>query len=129
MKTLTLLSIILTFAGTPALPSIADSRPPDSTIPRPPDRRGDNPIRLEGQIREITQTDDGVTIRLHRDRYPIVAHQTTSVCWLDGSRTRVADLQEDDSIRVEGNLERTFISAERITLLRRIEHRSGMFAD
>jgi hypothetical protein len=82
-----------------------------------------NPIRLEGQIREVTVAGDYVTIRLHRDRYPIVASGATRVRWLDGHRALASELQIGDSIRVEGNLERNEIRADRVTILQRIEHR------
>lgn len=84
-----------------------------------------NPIRLEGQIREIASTEDGVTIRLHRDRYPIVASSITRVHWLDGRRARPKDLQNGDSIRVEGDLDKNVIYADRVTILMRVEHRGG----
>jgi len=82
-----------------------------------------NPIRLEGQIRELTDSGGGVTIRLHRDRYPIVAHEETRVRWLDGRRAPVSELRVGDSIRVEGNQEQDSITADRITILLRVERR------
>jgi hypothetical protein len=86
----------------------------------------ENPIRLEGQIRQITQNGGDVTVRLHRDRYPIVMRAgVTRVRWLDGRRAHPGDLLVGDSIRVEGNLEKNVIYADRVTLLLRIEHRGG----
>jgi hypothetical protein len=96
--------------------SIADNRP----------QQVSNAIRLEGQIREITGTDD-VTIRLHRDRYPIYAWcGATHVHWLDdGRRALLRELEVGDSIRVEGTVEKDVIVATEITILLRIEHRGA----
>lgn len=81
-----------------------------------------NPIRLEGQIRDVTASGEVITIRLHRDRYPIVTSSETRVRWLDGSRARAAELKKGDSIRVEGELDRNVIYADRVTILLRTEH-------
>ncbi|HEY0155938.1 MAG TPA: hypothetical protein VGF28_01455 [Thermoanaerobaculia bacterium] len=114
MKTLRLvLAVAAALTFLPSPPASGDS----------PQRR--NPIQLEGQIREISGTGDGVTIRLHRDRYPIVASSVTRVRWLDGRRARPEDLQNSDSIRVEGDLDRDVIYADRVTILRRDERRGG----
>ena len=95
--------------------SIADDRPL---------LRASTPIRLEGQIREVTTSDDGVTLHLHRQRYPILVSCVTRVCWLDGHRERPTDLQVGDSIRVEGNVQRNnVITADHVTILQRDEHR------
>jgi hypothetical protein len=115
MKQRVLASVLLTILSLSAASSIADERHQGGT--------NDNPIRLEGQIREIAGGDDKITIRLHRDRYPIVTHQATRVRWLDGRRSHADELQVGDSIRVEGNQERTFISADRVTILLRVERR------
>ena len=127
--TLALVSILL--ASSFAASSVADICPPDRSHGT---SSGNNPIRLEGQIREITIGEDArngddvqnitVAIRLHRDRYPIIATNATRVRWLDGPRALATDLQVGDSIRVEGNLERNEILADRITILLRIERRS-----
>jgi hypothetical protein len=115
MKKRVLASVLLVILTVSAASSIADERPHGGT--------GDNPIRLEGQIREITGGEGGITIRLHRDRYPIVTHAGTRVRRLDGRRSHAGELQVGDSIRVEGNLERNRIHADRVTLLLRIERR------
>lgn len=103
--------------------SLADIRPVESSAAIPASGGSSNPIRLEGQIREVTITGDTVMIRLHRDRYPIVVSRVTRVRWLDGRRCAATDLQIGDSIRVEGNLEQKEIVADRVTILLRIEHR------
>jgi len=82
-----------------------------------------NPIRLEGQIREVAESREGLTIRLHRDRYPILASSITHVRWNDGHRADVHELRVGDSIRVEGEQDGNVIRAERVTILMRIEHR------
>ena len=82
-----------------------------------------NPIRLEGQIREIGAGGETFIIRLQRDRYPISVHELTPVRWLDGRRAHAGELQAGDSIRVSGDLDRDVIQAERITILQRVEHR------
>ena len=82
-----------------------------------------NPIRLEGQIRELAWEGERLTIRLHRDRYPIVAYEETRVRWFNGLRSHARELRKGDSIRVEGNQERNQIVAGDITILQRDEHR------
>ena len=103
--------------------SLADIRPLESSASMPASGGSSNPIRLEGQVRELTRTGDTVIIRLHRDRYPIVATRVTRVRWLAGRRARATDLQTGDSIRVEGNLEQNEIVADRVTILLRMGHR------
>ena len=87
-----------------------------------PDQRS-NPIRLEGQIREIGIDGDYVVIRLHRDRYPMLAKWNLRVRTNDGRRMDAADLQAGDNIRIDGELYRDFIYVDRVTLLLRVEHR------
>lgn len=89
----------------------------------PAHARNRNPIRLEGQIRAIAYTYDGVTLRLHRDRYPIFLGEAARVRWLDGRRATANELMKGDSIRVEGDLDANVIHAERVTILQRDEHR------
>jgi hypothetical protein len=113
MKMLTLAVAVVTALTVLPSSSLADSRGSQRS----------NPIKLEGQIREIASSDDGVTIRLHRDRYPVVATSVTRVHWLDGRRARPRDLQNGDSIRIEGDLDKNVIYAERVTILMRVEHR------
>lgn len=103
--------------------SLADIRPLESAASMPASGGSSNPIRLEGQIREVTITGDTVIVRLHRDRYPIVATRVTRVRWLDGRRALASDLQKGDSIRVQGHQEKNEIVADRVTILLRIEHR------
>ena len=110
MRTATPLLLALTLLAAAAPPSFAESRHPNAT----------NPIRLEGQVREIRFDGDGVIVRLHRQRHPVVMSGSTRVRWLNGDRGRVADLQTGDSIRVEGNQERDHIAAERVTILLRV---------
>lgn len=126
MRTLKLAICMLVALTWTTVSSTADNRPQNSS--------NSNPIRLEGQIREITEDsvsvgddvrDEVITIRLHRDRYPIVTSGATKVRWLDGCRVPPGDLRNGDSIRVEGNLERDVIVAEEITILLRIEHLGG----
>src|SRR5690349_16523849 len=83
-----------------------------------------NPIRLEGQIREIAYEYEGVTLRLHRDRYPIHLSEATHVRWLDGRRATANELMKGDSIRVAGDLEKNVIHAQRVTSLR-LDDRPG----
>jgi hypothetical protein len=89
----------------------------------PAHARNRNPIRVEGQIREITYGYAGVTVRLHRDRYPIFLGDTARVRWLDGRKAAANELLKGDSIRVEGDLDANVIHAERVTILQRDEHR------
>ena len=89
------------------------------------DRRhhAENPIRLEGQIREIVVDGENFLIRLQRDRYPIAVHELTPVRWLDGRRAHAHELKVGDSIRISGDLDRDVILAERVTILQRVEQR------
>src|SRR5687767_10163258 len=80
---------------------------------------GTNPIRLEGQIREIGTDGDHVVIRLHRDKYPLLVGPSVRARWQNGKRIDVRDLRPGDSIRVEGDLQRDVIVVERMTLLQR----------
>ena len=82
-----------------------------------------NPIRLEGQIREIVVDGENFLIRLQRDRDPIAVHDQTPVRWLDGTRAHADELRVGDSIRVSGDLDRDVIRAERVTILQRVERR------
>ena len=82
-----------------------------------------NPIRLEGQIREIVADGENFLIRLQRDRYPIEVLERTPVRWLDGRRAHAGELQVGDSIRISGDLDHDVIRAERVTILQRVEHR------
>lgn len=109
-RTLAALALMVVLLGTST--SFAETRHPDST--------NSNPIRLEGQIREITFDGGGAIVRLHRQRHPVVMDGVTRVRWLNGDRARVADLQTGDSIRVEGNQERDHIAADRVTILLRV---------
>ena len=126
MKALNLAVALAVSVTTLSSSSLADNRDLTKTHMRSDSPQpGRNPIRLEGQIREVTASEDIVTIRLHRDRYPIVASSGTRVRWNDGRRAHCKELQTGDSIRVEGELEGNVIHAERVTILMRIEHRGG----
>lgn len=121
---LALVATMTLLAASPAS-SQADNRRLTST--HGADRGGDpqNPIKLEGQIRSVEGSGDAVTIRLHRDRYPIVASSVTRVRWNDGRRAQAGELRKGDSIRVEGDLDRDTIYASRVTILMRVEHHGG----
>ena len=86
-------------------------------------RTDHNPIRLEGQIRELSWDGESVTIRIHRDRYPMLATEHVRVRTRDGHRIGVRDLQVGDHIRVQGEQRRDHIDVYGITLLRRDERR------
>src|SRR5687767_797070 len=79
---------------------------------------GTNPIRLEGQIREIGADGNHVVIRLRRDKYPLLVGPYVRARWQNGKRIEVRDLRSGDSIRVDGDLQRDVIVVERITVLR-----------
>ena len=113
MKTNALAMLLLTLLVLLATSSSAETRPEPGT----------NPIRLEGQIREIGADGDHIVIRLHRDKYPLLVGPYVRARWQNGKRIDVRDLQSGDSIRVDGDLQRDAIVVERITLLQRIERR------
>ena len=113
MKRSTLAFALVFVSLLPSMSSSAETRPEPGT----------NPIQLEGQIRQIGHDGDHVVLRLHRDRYPLLAGPYVRVRSQNGKRIDVRDLQVGDSIHVDGDLQRDVIVVERITLLRRIERR------
>lgn len=122
---LTLAFVLVLLSSPFAASSPADIRPlHGSGATEEAPARVNSPIRLEGQIREITSSGGEMVIRLHRDRYPIIATHAR-VRWRDGAHAHRTDLQVGDSIHVEGNQEPKEIIADRITILLRIEHRGG----
>jgi len=91
-----------------------------------------NPITIESQIRDVTVVrldlgddvnGDAVMIHLIRQPYDIVAPVGLRVCTLDDRRMYARDLLKDDVVRIYGDLDHDTISAIRITLQLRIEHR------
>jgi hypothetical protein len=113
MRTNILAALVLTALALIAPSASAETRP----------ESGANPIRLEGQIREIGADGDHIVIRLHRDKYPLLVGPSVRARWQNGKRIDVRDLQSGDSIRVDGDLRRDVIVVDRITVLRRIERR------
>lgn len=128
MRTINLafaLVITMTILAASPASSGADNRRLTSTHDADGVSEAQNPIKLEGQIRSVEGSGEAVTIRLHRDRYPIVASSITRVRWNDGRRAHAGELRIGDSIRVEGDLDRDTIYASRVTILMRVEHRGG----
>jgi hypothetical protein len=91
-----------------------------------------NPITIESQIRDVTfvrqdlggdVNGDAVMIHLIRQPYAIVAPVWLRVRTLDRRRMYACDLLKDDNVRIYGDLDHDTISAIRITLQRRVEHR------
>jgi len=91
-----------------------------------------NPIIIESQIRDVAVvrlnpgddvSGDAVMIHLIRQPYDIVAPVWLRVHTLDGRRMYARDLLKDDNVRIDGDLDHNTVSAIRITLQRRIEHR------
>ncbi|HEU4522863.1 MAG TPA: hypothetical protein VFT12_12725 [Thermoanaerobaculia bacterium] len=113
MKRSNLLLTLLLLSAFAATSTTAETRPDERS----------NPIRLEGQIREIGNDGEYIVIRLHRDRYPMLAKGHMRVRTPNGRRMDAGELQAGDSIRVDGELYRDFIYVDRITLLLRVERR------
>ncbi len=126
MKHAHLALMLLIVVSSASASPLGDSRPPASTNAYQRVQR-ENPIRLEGPIRAITHERGSVTIRLHRDRYPIVATRHTRVRWVDGREADLRELRIGDSIRVSGDLDGDVIYAHRVTVLLAPEHRGGNF--
>jgi|SRR6185369_5213119 len=91
-----------------------------------------NPITIESQIRDVTfvrqdlggdVNGDAVMIHLIRQPYAIVAPVWLRVRTPDRRRMYACDLLKDDNVRIYGDLDHDTISAIRITLQRRVEHR------
>jgi hypothetical protein len=62
----------------------------------------------------------------HEGRRPHWRHflgETARVRWLDGRPATANELLKGDSIRVDGDLEKNVIHAERVTILQRDQHR------
>ena len=90
---------------------------------QPAETKTANPIRLEGQIRQIEQSGDGIVIRLQRGREPLLAHERMRVRSRSYRTLEVRDLLAGDIIRVDGDLDRGIIHVNRVELLRRDEQR------
>jgi len=99
-----------------ATSTFSEERPHAATTAR-------NPITIESQIRDVTIDGDDVMIHLIRQPYDIVAPVWLRVRTLDDQRMYARDLLKDDNVRIEGDLDHNTISAIRITLQLRIEHR------
>jgi len=91
-----------------------------------------NPITIESQIRDVTfvrldlgddVNGDAVMIHLIRQPFDIVAPVGLRVRTLDDRCMYARDLLKDDNVRIDGDLDHNTISAIRITLQLRIEHR------
>jgi len=91
-----------------------------------------NPITIESQIRDVTfvrqdlggdVNSDAVMIHLIRQPYAIVAPAWLRVRTPDRRCMYACDLLKDDNVRIYGDLDHDTISAIRITLQRRVEHR------
>ena len=91
-----------------------------------------NPITIESQIRDVTFVHldlggdvdgDAVMIHLIREPYDIVAPARLRVRTRDDRCMYARDLLKDDNVHIDGDLDHNTVSAIRITLQLRIEHR------
>jgi len=108
-----------------ATSTFGEERPHAATTAR-------NPIIIESQIRDVTVVrldlgndvgGDAVMIHLIRQPYDIVAPARLCVRTLDDSHMYARDLLKDDVVRIDGDLDHNTVSAIRITLQLRVEHR------
>ena len=108
-----------------ATSTFGEERPHAATTAR-------NPITIESQIRDVTVVrrdlgddvnGDAVMIHLIRQPYDIVAPVGLRVRTLDDRCMYARDLLKDDNVRIYGDLDHNTISAIRITLQLRVEHR------
>ena len=99
-----------------ATSTFGEERPHPATTAR-------NPITIESQIREVTINGDDVMIHLIRQPYDIVAPVWLRVHTLDDRRMYARDLLKGDIVHIDGDLDHNTVSAIRITLQLRVEHR------
>ena len=108
-----------------ATSTFGEERPDEATTAR-------NPITIESQIRDVTfvhpdlgddVAGDAVMIHLIRQPYDIVAPVGLCVRTSDDRRMYARDLLKDDIVRIHGDLDHNTVTALRITLQRRFEHR------